>query len=458
MSYFRRLYYHFKLGSFEVPPNNMLTKERYNPKVQELPLPSGASESDLHEFLRSMPVVCPPFSQDALIDYCDQHIRRFIYTYGLIKELKGKALELGAAPYFFTILIDQFADFDLVLANYYGQSYKEDYVYQDLSYLDFYTKEMRSLKLDYHHFDIERDFFPFDDDEFDLVIFCEIIEHLTMDPIFVLREIKRVLKQDGKLILTTPNVNRYDNIHKIIVGGNIYDPYSGFHGPYGRHNREYSALELYLLLDYCGFTVDSIFTADVQNKDNKTNIDLYEREGFNDYHSRGQYIFIRALNSGEATGKKPTFLYRSYPQDELDKMEIYFPEQDDIIEDPIIAFCKCWYGLEKWDGVPTRWMGKNGALFVYSMENNYCDLSIRSMSFIHPRYLEITKDRAPVARFLVPTTLSDMKTPIKLREGINLIEFNLPEGCEKPSDSNPDSVADDRCLGLAFQEIKISNI
>ncbi len=52
---------------------------------------------------------------------------------------------------------------------------------------------------------IENDRFPFSDNVFDLVIFAEIIEHLLNDPCRVMREIKRVLKPNGTLILTTPN-------------------------------------------------------------------------------------------------------------------------------------------------------------------------------------------------------------------------------------------------------------
>ena len=45
---------------------------------------------------------------------------------------------------------------------------------------------------------------PFADYEFDLVWCVEVIEHLT-DPAFSIAEFKRVLKQGGTLLLTTPN-------------------------------------------------------------------------------------------------------------------------------------------------------------------------------------------------------------------------------------------------------------
>ena len=118
---------------------------------------------------------------------------------------------------------------------------------------------------------IEEDTFPFESGSLDVVLFCEIIEYLLNEPCRVLREIKRILRKDGTLVLTTPNVNRIENVARMIVGTDMYDPYSGF-GPYGRRNREYNKHELYLLLNYLSFTVDEIFSADVH--DNMTNLYL----------------------------------------------------------------------------------------------------------------------------------------------------------------------------------------
>ncbi len=47
---------------------------------------------------------------------------------------------------------------------------------------------------------------PFEDKKFDVVIMNEVIEHIP-EPEKALKEIGRVLKMDGKLIITTPNKN-----------------------------------------------------------------------------------------------------------------------------------------------------------------------------------------------------------------------------------------------------------
>ena len=52
--------------------------------------------------------------------------------------------------------------------------------------------------------DFEKDKLPFENENFDIVIFCAVIEHLY-NPNLVLSEIYRVLKKGGILITLTPN-------------------------------------------------------------------------------------------------------------------------------------------------------------------------------------------------------------------------------------------------------------
>ena len=74
--------------------------------------------------------------------------------------------------------------------------------------------------------------------------------------------LNKVLRQNGTLILTTPNVSRLENVAKMLQGSNIYDPYSAY-GMYGRHNREFTVCEIENILRHCGFEVEDIFTSDV---------------------------------------------------------------------------------------------------------------------------------------------------------------------------------------------------
>lgn len=288
-----------------------------------LPLPEGVSRQELFDWLKTVRVADAP---DSIVDYCVQDFERFVQTFGLVQratactggELTG--LELGGNPYFSTMLLKKFTSVDWRLGNYFGDQIPKGLAQQRVHMSEFRSLETKTyLDLTYSHFNIEEDTFTFDSESLDIVLFCEIIEHLLNDPCAVLRQIKRVLRDNGKLILTTPNVSRIENVARMIAGCNIYDPYSGY-GPYGRHNREYNKHELFTLLTYLGFTVDEIFTADVHDNATGSYLDPEKFGHLIKYreHDLGQYIFIRARKTGDDKGKKPAWLYRSYDPAELE--------------------------------------------------------------------------------------------------------------------------------------------
>lgn len=286
------------------------------PLTPPLPLPEGQIVSDITSLFASLRLEGAP--RQELDNYWRQDWKRFAYTYGLVSERAGSCLELGANPYFTTMLLRYFTTLDLTLANYFGPHFGANST-QALSVKNPSTGERETLSLDFEHFNIEDESFPFSAACFDLVLFCEVIEHLQSDPVKVLREIKRILKPGGHLILTTPNVSRLENVARMLAGTNIYDPYSGY-GPYGRHNREYNRHEIASLLNYCGFEVEVFFSADVHDN---ISASLFSLEAIvplikfreNDL---GQYLFLRSRNSGAARSKRPAWLYRSYPPGELE--------------------------------------------------------------------------------------------------------------------------------------------
>jgi SAM-dependent methyltransferase len=317
------------LVSFLKNENKMkLRPDQLYPLRPPLPLPEGVTEDQLFNWLKQVRVEGAP---KEIANYCTSDFRRFVYTYGLVNEAskgiadsQGRLLELGGNPYFSAMLLKKFTSHELVLANYFGENHPTGVLSQNVDYLEFdplnqdHAKPAR-VSFDYHHFNTENDLFPFEDSSFDIILFCEIIEHLLMDPAKVLREIKRILKPSGQLILTTPNVSRLENVARMLSGSNIYDPYSGY-GPYGRHNREYNKHELNLLLNYLGFTIEEMYTADVHENRASNYFDLSLFQDTLKYRQAdlGQYIFLRATCGGKDSGKKPSWLYRSYPAGELD--------------------------------------------------------------------------------------------------------------------------------------------
>jgi len=216
------------------------------------------------------------------------------------------------------MLLKSFTSLTLTLANYFRPELGSRSV-QQVTYRDFKTQLTRVENLEYCHFSVEAGDFPFETGSFDVVLFCEIIEHLQTDPVFVLREVHRILKPGGTLILTTPNVSRLENVARMIAGVNIYDPYSGY-GPYGRHNREYNKHELNLLLNYCGFEAHVLFTADVHANRSGELCRLNVLKPLLRFREQdlGQYIFSSSTASRTPSKKRPSWLYRSYPEGYLE--------------------------------------------------------------------------------------------------------------------------------------------
>lgn len=280
-----------------------------------IPVPDGWSLAQIEAILRSWSVDGEPAGH--LAAYVDDSLWRFLHTWGLVRTDSGRCLELGANPYFTTYLLSNHTDLDLTLANFYGPVDQEQ-SRQVVSY-DVEDRVQRTeVEYDSTIFNIEEDVYPFASDSFDVVLFCEIIEHLLMNPLAALREIHRVLKPQGVLILTTPNVCRLQNVLAMVSGANIYDPYSGF-GPYGRHNREYNRHDLHRLLEFAGFDVESSFTADGHpgepgqwpQREAIEQLLVPRREDL------GQYLFVRARAARQPRDGLPTFLYRSYPPESL---------------------------------------------------------------------------------------------------------------------------------------------
>jgi SAM-dependent methyltransferase len=159
-----------------------------------------------------------------------------------------RVLELGSNPYLQTVLLRRRFSFDLHLANYFGEGVRDPRVTQ-VAELEGGPVEFSSA-----HFNAERDAFPYESARFDCVLFCEVLEHLLLDPERVVAEIARVLRPGGFLVLSTPNATRLPNLYLLALGRNIYDGYSS-NGAYGRHNREYTLPEVCGLLRRHGLEI-----------------------------------------------------------------------------------------------------------------------------------------------------------------------------------------------------------
>jgi SAM-dependent methyltransferase len=276
-----------------------------------LQLPEGATEHSLFDYLASFQLADRGDSTE-FRDYLTEAFRRFLYTLALVPLGSGKLLEIGASPYFNSLLLRRFTAYDLTFTNYFGPAFGS-------GGQETMVSPSERVRFEYHNLNIEEEPLPMPQHTFDVVLLCEVLEHFTNDPFLALSQIKRVLKPGGTLILTTPNVNRLANVARMVAGHNIYDPYSSY-GPYGRHNREYTCAELRALLHLLGFTIDEMFTSDVVENRARQFVDpdrlvpLVEQRR----QTLGYYIFVRARNTTAATDIRPGWLFRGYTENRAD--------------------------------------------------------------------------------------------------------------------------------------------
>jgi SAM-dependent methyltransferase len=121
--------------------------------------------------------------------------------------------------------------------------------------------------------EVERDPFPLPTASIDAVLFCELFEHLHLNPFHTLKEIFRVLRPGGLLLLTTPNLRRVETLSRLWHGWGPQPPVSRTFRElfpsllYHRHNREYTANELAYYLarqgkDLYDFRLDRVYFSD----------------------------------------------------------------------------------------------------------------------------------------------------------------------------------------------------
>jgi SAM-dependent methyltransferase len=203
-----------------------------------------------------------PMPDDNARAYLAKHIPRLARTLALVPPPgpAGRILELGCYMQI-TPLLQRLCGYKEVRGAYYGQPGQTDRKIAQFPDGEF------SCYVD--HFDAERDPFPYPDGHFDVVVAGEIIEHMIYDPMHLLLESRRVLREGGCLLVTTPNVGSITSVAKTLDGSDnpqiffLYTRPAPNTPPDIGHMREYTAHELGEVVKAAGFEVARLFTTHI---------------------------------------------------------------------------------------------------------------------------------------------------------------------------------------------------
>ncbi len=200
----------------------------------------------------------------------DASFYRFLDLINLIQKSPGaKVLDIGIAHGFYDIVLKKNYGMDVI-----GVERQEK--------IPLYCRMLDEYGIKVIPANITQQAFPFADGSFDTVIFSEIIEHLRGHPLVPLKEIARVLRHGGQMVLSTPNMARFLNIVKLLRGINVVEEFQ--YRPNGpklshvtdtiMHIREYTQQELLQLVNFAGMKIDKIFMSRAWDRYNVFNEDF----------------------------------------------------------------------------------------------------------------------------------------------------------------------------------------
>ena len=186
----------------------------------------------------------PERFREVWLRYLKKKRAHYLEVLGLVAGRRGgTAVDIGSFPGHFTLLLKRL-----------GWS---------VSGVDLNPDRLGTLfsseSLPVYRTDIETERIPLADNGADLVVFTEVLEHLRVHPIHALREVNRILKPGGTLVLSVPNISPRQRIEFLFgrdYQGDIVEEFGVLErlGHMG-HFRLYSRREVHSLLAHVGFDV-----------------------------------------------------------------------------------------------------------------------------------------------------------------------------------------------------------
>jgi SAM-dependent methyltransferase len=181
--------------------------------------------------------------------YVSQHRLRLAYDVDIIKQRiyrDRSLLEVGAVPLLLTGVLKKLG--------------------YDIRGVDIsperFAKAIQKLDITVYQADIETQPAPIPDESIECVVFNEIFEHLRINLIFTMREIFRIVRPGGVLLLSTPNLRSFGNLKNLLLKNSVFSIY----GPYEKlerlghmgHVRLYTSKEVSQFLQRIGFSIEEV--------------------------------------------------------------------------------------------------------------------------------------------------------------------------------------------------------
>ena len=129
-----------------------------------------------------------------------------------------------------------------------------------------FAKLIDQYQLDIRKVDFETQPVPWESESFDLIIFNAVFEHLRINLIATMTEVRRVMKTAGTLLLSTPNLRSLRGLWMLLrhqaschLGTDLYEQYErlNLYGHMG-HVREYTTREVSVFLSKVGLRTRAV--------------------------------------------------------------------------------------------------------------------------------------------------------------------------------------------------------
>jgi len=191
-------------------------------------------------------------------DYARNHARRFALVLNAFAQFiprGARIFSVGSMPNQLELLVAHEFDARVVGSAFNPLDTRDKFtaIYESSSSWH-YEIEIRVL-------DATRDPLPVESGSCDVVFCFEVVEHFVNSPSSLFREIRRILRPRGHLLLSTPNLQHW---HRLLfwLNGMTY-PDADFYEPVeSRHTHIFSRAELNELLSTAGFEIVHCFFGD----------------------------------------------------------------------------------------------------------------------------------------------------------------------------------------------------